>query len=67
MGAIKDKKLRDAAPTSTDDAAETASELSNNGVQGNSEFEPQVITSSPAMPETRTQESLTVEVVGADS
>lgn len=67
MGAMKDKKLRDAVPSSSDEASESTSTATRNGAgQGNSETDPHVITSSPAVPSSNSDERQVVEANGAD-
>ncbi|SNX84832.1 related to postreplication repair protein uvsH/nuvA [Melanopsichium pennsylvanicum] len=66
MGALRDKKLRDAAPSS-EDATDPHLAASNNLRHDSSELEPHVITSSPAMPEAPPDATTTVGTVGADA
>ncbi|SPO26288.1 related to postreplication repair protein uvsH/nuvA [Ustilago trichophora] len=67
MGAIKDKKLREAPLSSSDDATETASAPSVNVTHGHSEVDPHVITSSPVVHDTGSDSSSAIGAVGADS
>lgn len=67
MGAIKDKKLRDAPLISSDDAAERASAPAVNDSHGCSEMDPHVRTSSPVVHNTGSDSSGAIGAVGADS
>lgn len=67
MGAIKDKKLRDASAAQSTSDQQQASTASNHEEDRNSESQPHVITSSPALPDAGSTLRATVDTLGSDS